>query len=145
MRLEDLKPSEGARKKSKRLGRGPGSGRGKTSGKGHKGQKARSGGVKPPGFEGGQMPLQRKIPKRGFTNVFRKEYVIVNLGDLATVGEDTVTPELLVQKGLIKKVKDGVKVLGMGAITAKLTVRAHKFSKSAQEKIQAAGGKAEVI
>ena len=145
MRLEDLKPSEGARKKSKRLGRGPGSGRGKTSGKGHKGQKARSGGVKPPGFEGGQMPLQRKIPKRGFTNVFRKEYVIVNLGDLATVGEDTVTPELLVQKGLIKKVKDGVKVLGMGEITAKLTVRAHKFSKSAQEKIQAAGGKAEVI
>ena len=91
------------------------------------------------------MPLQRKIPKRGFTNVFRKEYVIVNLGDLATVGEDTVTPELLVQKGLIKKVKDGVKVLGMGEITAKLTVRAHKFSKSAQEKIQAAGGKAEVI
>ena len=145
MRLEDLKPSEGARKKSKRLGRGPGSGLGKTSGKGHKGQKARSGGVKPPGFEGGQMPLQRKIPKRGFTNNFRTEYVIVNLGDLDAVGADTVTPELLVQKGLIKKISSKVKVLGMGAITAKLTVRAHKFSKSAREKIQAAGGTAEVI
>jgi large subunit ribosomal protein L15 len=145
MRLEELKPAAGATKKSKRVGRGPGSGNGKTAGKGHKGQKARSGGVKGAGFEGGQMPLQRRIPKRGFTNIFRKEYAVVNLKDLEASGTDTVTPETLIQKGLIKDMKAGLKVLGTGEVKAKLTVRAHKFSKSAIEKIQAAGGKAEVI
>ncbi len=146
MRLEELKPAAGATKKSKRVGRGVGSGSGKTAGKGHKGQKARSGGVKGAGFEGGQRPLQRRIPKRGFTNIFRKEYAIVNLDDLAKMaGSESVTPELLKQKGLINDMKDGLKVLGMGELKTKLTVRAHKFSKSAVEKIQAAGGKAEVI
>jgi large subunit ribosomal protein L15 len=146
MRLEDLKPVKGATKKSKRVGRGVGSGSGKTSGKGHKGQKARSGGVKGAGFEGGQMPLQRRIPKRGFTNIFRKEYAVVNLSDLDKMsGSDLVTPETLMQKGLIKDLKMGIKVLGMGELKSKLTVRAHKFSKSALDKIQAAGGKAEVI
>jgi large subunit ribosomal protein L15 len=123
-----------------------GSGSGKTAGKGHKGQKARSGGVKGAGFEGGQMPLQRRIPKRGFANIFRKEYAIVNLSELDTIGgSDPVTPEILMQKGLIKDLKSGVKILGMGELKSKLTVRAHKFSKSAIDKIQAAGGKAEVI
>jgi large subunit ribosomal protein L15 len=146
MRLEDLKPVKGATKKAKRVGRGVGSGSGKTSGKGHKGQKARSGGVKGAGFEGGQMPLQRRIPKRGFTNIFRKEYAVVNLSDLDKMsGSDLVTPETLMQKGLIKDLKAGVKILGMGELKSKLTVRAHKFSKSALDKIQAAGGKAEVI
>jgi len=146
MRLEELKPAKGATKKTKRVGRGFGSGHGKTSTKGHKGQKARSGGVKPAGFEGGQMPLQRRIPKRGFTNIFRREYAVVNVSDLATLaGSDTITPEMLKQKGLIKDMKAGLKVLGMGELTTKLTVRAHKFSKSALDKIQAAGGKAEVI
>ena len=140
-----MKPAAGATKKSKRVGRGPGSGNGKTAGKGHKGQKARSGGVKGAGFEGGQMPLQRRIPKRGFTNIFRKEYAVVNLKDLDASGTDTVTPETLMQRGLIKDMKAGLKVLGVGEVKAKLTVRAHKFSKSAVEKIQAAGGKAEVI
>ena len=146
MRLEDLKPAKGATKKSKRVGRGPGSGAGKTASKGHKGQKARSGGVKGAGFEGGQMPLQRRIPKRGFTNIFRKEYAIVNLSELEKIGgTDPVTPEILVQKGLIKDMKTGVKILGMGELKSKLTIRAHKFSKSALDKIQAAGGKAEVL
>lgn len=146
MRLEELKPSKGARKKAKRVGRGPGSGHGKTSTKGHKGQKARSGGVKGPGFEGGQMPIQRRIPKRGFTNIFRKEYSVVNVADLATLGgKDPITPEVLLEKGLIRNMKDGVKVLGMGDLKAQIVVRAHKFSKSASDKIQAAGGKAEVI
>lgn len=146
MRLEDLKPVKGATKKAKRVGRGVGSGSGKTSGKGHKGQKARSGGVKGAGFEGGQMPLQRRIPKRGFTNIFRKEYAVVNLSDLDKMsGSDLVTPETLMQKGLIKDLKAGVKILGMGELKSKLTVRAHKFSKTALDKIQAAGGKAEVI
>jgi len=146
MRPEELKPAKGATKKAKRVGRGVGSGSGKTSGKGHKGQKARSGGVKGAGFEGGQMPLQRRIPKRGFTNIFRKEYSVVNLADLEKIaGSGPVTPETLMQNGLIKNLKAGVKVLGMGELKSKLTVRAHKFSKSALDKIQAAGGKAEVI
>lgn len=146
MRLEDLKPATGATRKVKRVGRGPGSGAGKTASKGHKGQKARSGGVKGAGFEGGQMPLQRRIPKRGFTNIFRKEYAIVNLSALEKMGETgPVTPEMLVQKGLIKDLKKEVKILGVGELKSKLTVRAHKFSKSALDKIQAAGGKAEVI
>lgn len=144
MRLEELKPSAGSRKKSKRVGRGPGSGSGKTASKGHKGQKARSGGVKGPGFEGGQMPLQRRLPKRGFTNIFRKEYAVVNLRDLSELS-GTVTPETLMEQGLVKDLKAGLKVLGVGELKSGLTVRAHKFSKSAMDKIQAAGGKAEVI
>lgn len=146
MRLEDLKPAKGATKKAKRVGRGVGSGSGKTAAKGHKGQKARSGGVKGPGFEGGQMPLQRRIPKRGFTNIFRKEYAVVNIRNFAKIsGSDPVTPEILLQNGLIKDMKARVKVLGMGELNRKLTIRAHKFSKSAIDKIQSAGGKAEVI
>jgi len=144
MRLEELKPSQGSRKKAKRVGRGPGSGSGKTAGKGHKGQKARSGGVKGPGFEGGQMPLQRRLPKRGFTNIFRKEYAVVNLSDLAAMS-GTITPETMMEQGLVKNPKDGIKVLGVGELKSGITVRAHKFSKSAVDKIQAAGGKAEVI
>jgi large subunit ribosomal protein L15 len=144
MRLEELQPAPGSRKKVKRVGRGPGSGSGKTAGKGHKGQKARSGGVKGPGFEGGQMPLQRRLPKRGFTNLFRIEYAVVNLRDLAGMS-GTVTPETLVAQGVVRKLKSRVKVLGIGDLATALTVRAHKFSKSAIEKIQAAGGKAEVI
>src|SRR5512141_657417 len=143
MRIEDIRPAEGSTKNRKRVGRGVGSGHGKTSCKGHKGQKARSGGTKGAGFEGGQMPLQRRIPKRGFTKIFRKEYAIVNLDDLAKVaGAEPVTPEMLKQKGLINDMKNGLKVLGTGELKSKLTVRAHKFSKSAMEKIQAAGGKA---
>jgi large subunit ribosomal protein L15 len=144
MRLEELKPSQGSRKKSKRVGRGPGSGSGKTASKGHKGQKARSGGVKGPGFEGGQMPLQRRLPKRGFTNIFRKEYAIVNLRDLAALS-GTITPETMMEQGLVRNPKDGIKVLGVGELKSGIIVRAHKFSKSAMDKIQAAGGKAEVI
>lgn len=146
MRLEELKPARGAKKKAKRIGRGPGSGHGKTATKGHKGQKSRSGGVKGPGFEGGQMPLQRRLPKRGFTNIFRKEYAVVNIGDLERIGgSDAITPEVLIAKGIVKDMKSGIKVLGMGELKAGVTVRAHKFSKSAIDKIQAAGGKAEVI
>ena len=144
MRLEELKPSAGSRKKSKRVGRGPGSGSGKTASKGHKGQKARSGGVKGPGFEGGQMPLQRRLPKRGFTNIFRKEYAVVNLRDLSDLS-GTITPETLLEQGLVKDLKAGLKVLGVGELKSGITVRAHKFSKSAMDKIHAAGGKAEVI
>lgn len=144
MKLEELKPSKGARKKSKRVGRGPGSGSGKTAGKGHKGQKARSGGVKGPGFEGGQMPLQRRLPKRGFTNIFRKEYAVVNLGDLSDLS-GTITPETLLEQGIVRHAKSGIKVLGVGELKSALTIRAHKFSKSAIDKIQAAGGKVEVI
>lgn len=144
MRLEELKPSEGSRKKSKRVGRGPGSGSGKTASKGHKGQKARSGGVKGPGFEGGQMPLQRRLPKRGFTNIFRKEYAVVNLRDLSALS-GTITPETMMEQGLVRNPKDGIKVLGVGELKSGIIVRAHKFSKSAMDKIQAAGGKAEVI
>ena len=146
MRLNQLSPAEGAVKTSKRKGRGPASGLGKTSGRGQKGQKSRSGGGVRPGFEGGQMPLTRRLPKRGFTNVFAKVYNEVNLGQLDIFEEDTVvTPQLLMEKGIIKKEKDGVKILGNGELNTKLTVKAHKFSKAAQEKIEAAGGKAEVI
>ncbi len=145
MKLEELKPAPGARKKVKRIGRGVGSGHGKTSTKGHKGQKARSGGTKGAGFEGGQMPLQRRLPKRGFTNIFKKTYAEVNLRDLADMS-GTVTPESMAERGLVKK-RDvrAVKILGIGDLKAAITVRAHKFSKSAMDKIQAAGGKAEVI
>lgn len=146
MKLHDLKPAVGATTAPKRLGRGVGSGLGKTSGKGHKGAKARSGGGKRPGFEGGQMPLTMRLPKRGFTNNFRTEYVAINV-DRLEVFEDgmVVTPVELIQYGIIKNVQDGVKILGNGEITKKLTVQANKFSASAKEKIEAAGGKAEVI
>lgn len=147
MKLHDLKPNEGGgTSPKKRLGRGIGSGLGKTSGRGHKGQNARSGGGVRPGFEGGQMPLFQRLPKRGFTNIFAKKYGIINVKDLDRFEEDTiVTPELLFSEGLIKKAKDGVKILGNGEINIKLTVKAQQFSKSAVEKIEAAGGKVEVI
>lgn len=144
MKLEELVPTPGSRKKEKRIGRGPGSGHGKTSTKGHKGQKARSGGVKGPGFEGGQQPLIRRIPKRGFFSLFRKEYTIVNLESLQKCSEKVITPEVLKQMGLIKSI-DLVKILGNGEIGKALTVRAHKFTKSAEEKIKQAGGTVEVI
>ncbi|GFN36912.1 50S ribosomal protein L15 [Tepidimicrobium xylanilyticum] len=148
MKLHELRPSAGGTKKRKRVGRGTSSGHGKTSGRGHKGQKARSGGGTRPGFEGGQMPLIRRLPKRGFTNIFAKEYAIINVEDLNRFEENTVvTPELLIANGVVKRGKaiDGVKVLGDGEINKKLTVKAHKFSKTAAEKIEAAGGKVEVI
>lgn len=146
MKLNQLSPAEGSTKTSKRKGRGPGSGLGKTAGRGQKGQKSRSGGGVRPGFEGGQMPLTRRLPKRGFTNIFAKVYTEVNLAQLEVFEPDTiVTPELLKEKGIIKKLNDGVKILGKGDLDKKLTVKAHKFSKAAQEKIEAAGGKAEVI
>ena len=146
MKLHELKPAEGSVKTPLRKGRGTGSGLGKPAGRGHKGQKARSGGGVRPGFEGGQMPLARRLPKRGFTNIFATVYSEVNLKDLERFEEGTVvTPELLKETGLVKKANDGVKILGGGELTRKLTVRAHKFSKSAQEKIEASGGRAEVI
>ncbi len=146
MKLHELQPAEGSVKTPLRKGRGPGSGLGKTSGRGHKGQKSRSGGGVRPGFEGGQMPLTRRLPKRGFTNIFAKVYSLVNVKDLDGFEEGTiVTPQLLQESGLIKKHNDGVKILGEGEITKNLTVQAHKFSKSAKEKIEASGGKAEVI
>ena len=146
MNLHELKPQAGARTKRKRVGRGIGSGRGKTSGRGHKGQNSRSGGGKGPFFEGGQMPLVRRIPKRGFTNVFRKIYGEVNLSDLNRFAADTVvTPELLRSERLVRGKVHGVKVLGGGQLDRALTVKAHKFSRSALAAIEAAGGKAEVI
>lgn len=149
MKLNDLKPNAGGGTKArKRIGRGIGSGTGKTSGKGHDGQNSRSGGGVRPGFEGGQMPLFRRLPKRGFTNIFAKEYATVNIEQLNRFDADTVvTPELLFSEGIVKKGKaiDGIKVLGDGEITIKLTVQAQKFSKTAAEKIEAAGGKVEVI
>lgn len=146
MKLHDLKPAEGATTAQKRLGRGIGSGLGKTSGKGHKGAKARSGGGKRPGFEGGQMPLTMRLPKRGFTNKWRTEYVAINV-DRLEVFEDgqVVSPVELIEMGIIKKIEDGVKIMGNGELTKKLTVQANKFTASAKEKIEAAGGKAEVI
>lgn len=146
MKLHQLQPAPGATTAPKRLGRGVGSGLGKTSGKGHKGAKARSGGGKGPGFEGGQIPLMRRIPKRGFTNVFAKHYAIVNLGDLDRFEDGTqVTPFLLRQVGLVKKPLDGIKILAHGELTKKLSVQADKFSAAAKEKIESIGGKAEVI
>lgn len=147
MKLNNMAPAEGAKTPSKRLGRGIGSGLGKTSGKGHKGQWARSGGGVRPGFEGGQMPLVRRIPKRGFNNVFKKEYSIVNVCDLEVFDNGTVvTAELLIEKGVLSKVEPyGLKVLGNGTLTKKLEVKANKFTKSAAEIIEKAGGKAEVL
>lgn len=147
MKLHELSPADGSKKARKRIGRGAGSGQGKTAGKGHKGQKARAGRGVRPGFEGGQMPLQRRIPKRGFVNIFRTEYAIVSVKalDAAFDAGETVTIDALCEKGLVKKVLDGVKVLGNGEITKALTVEANAFSASAKQKIEAAGGKAEVI
>ena len=147
MKLHELSPVEGSKKRSKRIGRGHGSGWGKTSGKGQKGQKSRSGGSIRPGFEGGQMPLQRRIPKRGFNNIFAKEIAIVNVSAIADKFEDgaVVDIEALKNAGLIKDELDGVKVLGNGEIAKKLTIKANAFSAGAKAKIEAAGGTAEVL
>ena len=144
MNLSNLRAPKKSSEKRKRVGRGMGSGMGKTATRGHKGQRSRSGSRLLRGFEGGQMPLHRRLPKRGFTNIFRQEYAIVNLGALAALGETTITPELLRRAGVVKS-KDRVKILGDGELKAALTVQAHKFSKSAQEKITKAGGKFEVL
>ena len=145
MKLHELAPAFGAKTESYRKGRGHGSGNGKTAGKGHKGQKARSGGSIRPGFEGGQMPLQRQIPKRGFKNIFATQYAIVNVGDLEIFENGTVVNEqTLVEAGLLKKTLDGVKVLGNGELTKQLTVEVAAFSESAKQKIEEVGGKAEV-
>ena len=145
MKLNELKYNEGSKKDIKRLGRGSSSGTGKTSGKGHKGQNSRSGGGVRVGFEGGQLPLYRRLPKRGFSNaMFKKVYAVINVSDLNMFEEGTeVTPELLKEMGIIKKQLSGIKVLGNGSLEKKLTVRAHVFSKSAKEKIEAQGRKAE--
>lgn len=146
MRLNELKPPKGSTHSRKRLGRGEGSGHGKTSGKGHKGQRARSGGKVRPWFEGGQMPLQRRLPVRGFTNIFHKRYSIVNVDDLNAIPDNTVvTPKVLKSYGIVKKIGFGVKILGDGEISKSLVVKAHCFSKSAEQKIKDAGGRAEVI
>ena len=144
MRLSDLRPAKGSVHARKRVGRGIGSGHGKTSTRGHKGDKSR-GSVKP-GFEGGQTPLHRRLPqKRGFTNIFKKEYAIVNVETLARLTEDVITPEVLLERGVIKDIKSGLRVLGRGDLEKAVTVRAHHFSKSAEEKIKAGGGAVEVI
>ncbi|TNF54161.1 50S ribosomal protein L15 [bacterium] len=145
MRLSDLSPAPGSKKKNKRVGRGPGSGHGKTSCRGHKGQKSRSGGGTRVGFEGGQMPMQRRLPKRGFRNIFKKEFATINLQVLNEVSESTVTPEYFLEKRMIKDIKGGLKVLGKGEIKKPLTVKAHAFSASAREKIHKAGGSTEII
>ncbi|MDD4315991.1 MAG: 50S ribosomal protein L15 [Clostridia bacterium] len=147
MRIDTISPEKGATKTRKRLGRGIGSGLGKTSGKGHKGQNARSGGGVRPGFEGGQMPLTRRLPKRGFNNLFKKEFSIVNLEALEAFEDGaTITPEILLNAGILSKIEPfGLKILGDGQLTKKLTVHAHKFTKSAEAKILEAGGKVEVL
>jgi large subunit ribosomal protein L15 len=146
MKLHELKPAEGSRKTRNRVGRGIGSGNGKTAGKGHKGQNARSGGGVRPGFEGGQTPLFQRLPKRGFTNINRKDFAIVNLETLNRFEEGTeVTPELLLETGIVSNVKSGVKILGNGQLEKKLTVKANKFSASAKEAIESVGGSVEVI
>jgi large subunit ribosomal protein L15 len=146
MNLHELAPARGAKKRRKRIGRGPGSGHGKTATKGHKGILARSGGGKRPGFEGGQMPLVRRLPKFGFTNPSRVEYAIVNLTSFSDwTGSETITPQVMVDAGLVKRKKRPIKILGNGELKKPLVVQAHKFSKSAEVKIQAAGGRVEVI
>ena len=146
MELQDLVCTKGSKKNSKRVGRGHGSGWGKTAGKGHKGQNARSGGGVRPGFEGGQMPLQRRIPKRGFNNIFAKKVIAINVGDLEKFGEGSVIDvNELINMGLVKRDFDKIKILGNGTLSKSLTVKAQMFSKSAVQKIEAAGGKAEVI
>ena len=146
MKLYELSPAEGSTKENFRKGRGAGSGNGKTAGKGHKGQNARSGGGVRPGFEGGQIPLYRRLPKRGFNNVFAKHYAIVNVSDLEVFDNDAViTTEVLLEKRIIRKALDGVKILGRGELTKKVTVQAAIFSASAKEKIESVGGKCEVV
>ena len=146
MKLHELSPAAGSKTAAKRVGRGHGSGWGKTAGKGHKGQNARSGGGVNPGFEGGQTRMSMRIPKRGFNNIFRKEYAIVNVSDLEQFNSGvTVDAELLKAAGLVKNSKDGIKVLGNGELTKSLTVKADKFSDAAKEKIEKAGGKVEVM
>ena len=147
MKLFELAPSKGSRTEGKRKGRGPGTGNGKTAGRGHKGQKSRSGGGIRVGFEGGQMPIYRRLPKRGFTNIFAKEYVVINVSDLNKFESGTtITPRLLKEVGVVSKICDGIKVLGRGEIEVRdLTVQASKFSQTALDKITAAGGKSEVI
>ncbi len=146
LELHNLHPPKGAVKDRIRRGLGEGSGWGRTAGRGHKGQRSRSGYSRKRGFEGGQMPLSRRLPKRGFTNIFRTEYAEVNVGRLeALAGEKEITPELLMERGVVRKLKDGVKVLGVGEVKSKLKVRAHAFSATAKQKIEAAGGVAEVI
>ena len=141
MDLGRLKYADGAKKKRKRVGRGPGSGHGKTACRGHKGQKARSGAKSRPWFEGGQMPLQRRVPKRGFTNIFSREYQVVNVGDLDRLGKAKISPEVLYEVRLIRKRKTPLKILGDGDVTKSLEVTAHAFSKRAVQKLEAAGGK----
>jgi len=148
MKINELKPAVGSKKKPKRIGRGLGSGHGRYATKGLKGQKSRSGGAKGAGFEGGQMPLQRRVPKRGFSNApFKKEYAIVNLEDLNKIIDevDVITPDVLLQKGIVKKLKDGLKILGNGEIKKPVTIKAHAVSKRALQKIESIGGKLEVI
>ena len=146
MKLHELRAVPGATKAPKRKGRGTATGQGKTAGRGMNGQKSRSGGGVRPGFEGGQMPLYRRIPKRGFTNIWGTEYTVLNVEDLNRFDADTVvTPELMKEIGMVKQVKDGIKILGDGKLEKNLTVQAHKFTKTAVEKIESAGGKAEVI
>ena len=146
MRIHDLSPSKGSRKSTKRVGRGPGSGHGKTSCRGHKGQKSRSGGSIPPGFEGGQMPLHRRLPKRGFTNIFKKHYALINIKDLARFDPNSdLGIADLKNSGLVKKVGDEVKLLGDGEMTHPVTIKVNKVSKTARAKIEAAGGKIEII
>ena len=146
MRLDELKPPRGAKKKAKRVGRGPGSGQGTTAGRGTKGQRSRSGGGVPPGFEGGQMPLQRRLPKRGFYNLFRKVFAEINVRDLEPFAADSVVDEeLLRQSGLVRGIFDGVKLLGDGEIDKPLTVKVDRCSTGARQKIEAAGGKVEVV
>ncbi|HOL72895.1 MAG TPA: 50S ribosomal protein L15 [Bryobacteraceae bacterium] len=145
MNLSALKPPAGQTKNKRRVGRGMGSGRGKTSGRGHKGQHSISGFSQKRGFEGGQMPLHRRLPKRGFRNIFKKEYAVVNVGVLQRLEGDQFTPERLLELGVIKTLGDGLKILGSGELTRPIQVQAHLFSKSAQEKIQAAGGSAQII
>ena len=145
MNLSGLKPPAGQKKPQRRIGRGMGSGRGKTAGRGQKGQKSVSGYRRMRGFEGGQMPLHRRLPKRGFTNIFKKEYAVINVGRLEQLEGNEFTPELLVELGIIKSLGDGLKILGSGELTRAIQVRANLFSKAAQEKIQAAGGSCQVI
>ncbi len=146
MNLSNLKPAKRSQKARKRVGRGPGSGHGKTSCRGHKGQNSRSGGGTRIGFEGGQMPLARRLPKRGFTNIFKKRYALIKISDLSLFDKDsTVDEAVLVEKGLVGKVYDGIKILGNGEIDKPITLKVHKWSKSAQEKIAAAGGTIEGV
>ena len=145
MNLSSLRPPSGQKHAVKRLGRGMGTGHGKTAGRGHKGQRSRSGSRFKRGFEGGQMPLQRRLPKRGFRNIFRKQFAIVDLDQIGKLGVAEVSPELLLQRGVIKDLQDGLKVLGDGELSAPVTVAAHRFSKSASEKIIKAGGRVQTI